>query len=110
MFASGVQGCPVAGCAQTRTLAPARGMPRVLNTMSSLRVPCACTGATAPGTRCSASISHAQKIPIVVARVKRAAILDRIITIPFSRGRLDLVAEAKVPVLQKFASGDGDLN
>src|SRR5271163_1086070 len=79
MLASGEQGCPVAGWAQTRTVAPASGTPRELKTMSSLRVPCACTGATAPGTRCSASISHAQKIPI--------AFFDRIIGFfdPFRR-------------------------
>src|SRR5271154_2583304 len=87
MFASGVQGWPVAGWAQMRTVAPARGTPRELKTISSLRVPCACTGASAPGTRCSASVSHAQKIAIVVARGKRAAILDRIIGLfdPFLR-------------------------
>src|SRR2546427_11635566 len=57
--------------AQTRTAAPASGTPRELKTMSSLRVPCACTGPTAPGTTCSASASNAQRNPI--------AIFDRII-------------------------------
>jgi hypothetical protein len=71
--------------AQTRTVAPASGMPRELKTMSSLRVPCACVGATAPGQTCRASATSAQKNVIVVARLKPDwagrcdAIFDRII-------------------------------
>ena len=67
--------------AQTRTVAPASGMPRELKTMSSLREPCACAVPTPPGTTRSASASSAQRNPIVVARLKRDAIFDRIITI-----------------------------
>src|SRR5260370_33861501 len=79
MSASGVHGWPLAGMAQTRTAAPASGMPRELKTMSSLRVPCALAGPIAPGTTCSASASIAQRNVIVLARLKRAAIFDRII-------------------------------
>src|SRR5437667_9802957 len=68
--------------AQTRTVAPASGMPRELKTMSSLREPCACAGPTTPGTTCSASASSAQRNSIVVARLKRDAIFDRIIAVP----------------------------
>jgi hypothetical protein len=85
MSASGVQGWPDAGMAQTRTVAPASGMPRELKTMSSLREPCACVGLTAPGTTCSASASNVQKNVIVVAREKRDAIFDRIIAILLRR-------------------------
>src|SRR5712664_84377 len=73
MSASGVQGWPLAGMAQTRIVAPASGMPRELKTMSSLREPCACAGATMPGHTCSASATNAHKKPI--------ATFDRIITI-----------------------------
>src|SRR5271154_7108988 len=71
MLASGEQGCPVAGWAQTRTVAPASGMPRELKTMSSLRVPCACAGATAQGQACNPVASPAQKANLVI--------LDRVI-------------------------------
>src|SRR6266704_2562044 len=57
---------------QTRTVAPASGIPRELNTMSSLREPCACAGRTVPGHTCSASASNAQRNPV--------AVFDRIIT------------------------------
>src|ERR1700744_4838614 len=78
--------------AHTRTLAPANGTPRELKTMSSLRVPCACVGATAPGHTCSASISHAQKIPI--------AFFDRIIAVLFVSVAVvgSKVAQALLPV------------
>src|SRR5260370_13439612 len=79
MSVGGVQGWPLAGMAQTRTVAPASGMPRELKTMSSLRVPCARAGRTAPGTTCSANASIAQRNVIVLARLKRDAIFDRII-------------------------------
>src|SRR5579859_6390970 len=65
--------------AQTRTVAPASGVPRELKTMSSLRVPCACTGRIAPGTTYRASASNAQKNVIVIARSKRDAIFNSII-------------------------------
>src|SRR6266478_113059 len=71
MSARGEHGWPDAGMAQTRIVAPASGMPRVLKTMSSLREPCACAGATMPGHTCSASVRSAHKDPI--------AIFDRII-------------------------------
>ena len=61
------------------TVAPASGIPRELKTISSLRVPCARVGTTAPGQMCSASATNAQKNVIVVARLKRDAIFDRII-------------------------------
>src|SRR5260370_37521633 len=79
MSASGVHGWPLAGMAQTRTVAPASGMPRELKTMSSLREPCARAGPIAPGTTCSTSASIAQRNVIVLARLKRDAIFDRII-------------------------------
>src|SRR6266478_4576888 len=66
--------------AQTRIVAPASGMPRVLKTMSSLREPCACAGATIPGHTCSASAANAQRNVVVLARLKRDAIFDRIIS------------------------------
>src|SRR5882757_10558080 len=75
MSASGEHGCPLAGIAQTRIVAPASGTPRELKTMSSLREPWACAGETTPGHTCSASVSSAQKHPI--------AIFDRIIRLPF---------------------------
>src|SRR5882757_5962296 len=71
MSASGEHGCPLAGIAQTRIVAPASGMPRELKTISSLREPCACAGETTPGHTCSASVMSAHKNPI--------AIFDRII-------------------------------
>src|SRR5580704_1261150 len=64
MSASGVHGWPLAGIAQTRTVAPASGTPRVLNTMSSLRDPCPCAGFTTPGHKCSAIATIVHKIPI----------------------------------------------
>src|SRR5216684_7098370 len=79
MSASGVHGWPLAGIVQTRTVAPASGMPRELKTMSSLREPCACAGATAPGHTCSASAASAQRNSVFLARLKRDAIFDRII-------------------------------
>src|SRR6266851_7315502 len=84
MSARGEHGWPDAGMAQTRIVAPASGMPRVLKTMSSLREPCACAGATMPGHTCSASVSNAHRNVIVLARLKRDAIFDRIIYVPFS--------------------------
>src|SRR5277367_5938973 len=74
----------MAGMAQTRTVAPASGIPRELKTMSSLRVPCARVGTTAPGQMCSASATNAQKNVILMARHKPdwagryGAIFDRI--------------------------------
>src|SRR5580692_10411819 len=41
MFAKGEHGCPVADEVQMRTVAPAIGRPCALNTISSLREPCA---------------------------------------------------------------------
>src|SRR5437667_5188290 len=80
MSASGAQGCPLAGIAQTRTVAPASGIPRELKTMSSLREPCACAGPTAPGTTCKASARNAQRNVIVLAHAAACdAIFDRII-------------------------------
>src|SRR5206468_10076861 len=64
----------------TRTLAPAKGTPRELKTMSSLRVPCACSEPTGPGTTWSTSASSAQRNVIASARAKRDAIFDRIIS------------------------------
>src|SRR5947209_5595814 len=83
MSASGVQGWPVAGIRQTRTVAPASGTPRELKTMSSLREPCACAGATAHGQMCSASARMAQKNGIVLAPALAGdAIFDRIMRAP----------------------------
>src|SRR5258708_31202541 len=65
--------------AHTRIVAPASGMPRVLKTMSSLREHCACAGATTAGHTCSASVTSAHRNRIVLARLKRGAIFDRII-------------------------------
>src|SRR5262249_139513 len=82
--------------AQTRTVAPASGMPRELKTMSSLREPCACAGATAPGNTCSANASNAQRNPI--------AILHRIIERLLSEknwSRYPFLLEAPVLVSQR---------
>src|SRR6266571_4676940 len=57
--------------AQTRTVAPASGVPRELKTMSSLREPCACAGTIPQGHTCSASASNAQRNPVEV--------LDRVV-------------------------------
>src|SRR5216683_4514390 len=85
MSARGEHGWPDAGMAQTRIVAPASGMPRVLKTMSSLREPCALAGEMTPGHTCSASAANAHRSVIVLARVRpacagrRDAIFDRII-------------------------------
>src|SRR5260370_7474581 len=105
MSASGVQGWPLAGIAQTRTVAPASGIPRELKTMSSLREPCACAGPIAPGHTCNASAASAQRNDIVLARLKRDAIFDRIMQLPQRNGGLN-----GPRVLQQLAGGDGDLD
>src|SRR5882724_6465520 len=81
---------------QTRTVAPASGTPRELKTISSLRVPCAGAGPTAPGNTCSANASSAQRKPIAFARLqpdwagRRVAIFDRIIGSLFNESVRDV--------------------
>src|SRR5260370_5451376 len=92
MSASGVHGWPLAGIAQTRTVAPAKGTPRELKTMSSLREPCARAGPIAPGTTCSASASIAQRNPI--------AIFDRIIILlPLGRSESEHLTRLALSVI-----------
>src|SRR5947209_7021326 len=66
--------------AQTRTVAPASGIPRELKTMSSLRDPCACAGETMPGAKCSASVSSVHRKAILLAHSKCDANFDRIMS------------------------------
>src|SRR5665213_4399197 len=68
MFASGVHGCPVADAVQTRTVAPAIGLPWALKTMSSLRDPCA----RAAGAMHNALASSATEHNAAVFNWKRA--------------------------------------
>src|SRR2546426_11916452 len=71
MSASGVQGWPVAGIAQTRTVAPASGVPRELKTMSSLREPCAraSSGASATNTSNPPSASAMRANPLSIQKI-----------------------------------------
>src|SRR5690242_2775770 len=68
--------------AQTRTVAPASGMPRELKTISSLREPWAWAGGTTPGAICSTNTRSAQRNVIVLTRSTRDAVFDRIISLP----------------------------
>src|SRR5438309_11648536 len=85
--------------AQMRIVAPARGMPRELKTISSLRDPCACAGVIRPDHACSAITRSAHKNP--------TAIFDRIIRFPFKFGS---ALHALIIVLQQLAGGDGELH
>src|SRR6266436_3229109 len=76
MSASGAHGWPLAGIAQTRTVAPANGTPRELKTISSLRVPCP----FATGT-----IGHAWNISVSATQRNPITLFDRIMYESFAR-------------------------